>query len=112
MDKRRCQRLKIQLPVTIKGVDKDIGHSIASTTDLSGLGFCISAKEQFDVGQEVLAQISVNNEDLNLKTKVMWTERDNESHDQKFLTGLKILDTSALDESKFIKFFAKQLLDQ
>jgi len=40
----------------------------------------------------------------------MWAERDNESKDQEFLAGLKILDTPVHDESRFVKFFAKQLL--
>jgi len=60
MEKRRCQRLKIQLPATIKGIDPEVGCSIASTADLSGLGFRISTKERLDVGQEVAVQICVD----------------------------------------------------
>jgi Tfp pilus assembly protein PilZ len=110
MDKRRCQRLKIELPAMIKGIDEEIGSSIASTADLSGLGFRLSTKKQLDVGEEVLIQIRIDHQDLNLKTKVMWAERDNESHKEEFIAGLKIIDTSVHDESLFIKFFAKKLL--
>lgn len=111
MDKRRCQRLNIKLQATIKAIDQEAGLSIATTVDLSGLGFRIATKKELTVGQEISIQVSVDHQHINLRAKVMWIEKNNLSPEKDSVVGVKILDTPVHDESKFIKFFAKQLLE-
>jgi Tfp pilus assembly protein PilZ len=111
MEKRRCQRLKIKLPAMIKAIDQDAGLSIATTVDLSGLGFRIATKEDLSLGQEILVQICIEHQNINLKARVMWIEKNNIAPEKESLVGVKILDTSMHDESKFVQFFAKQLLE-
>jgi Tfp pilus assembly protein PilZ len=78
---------------------------------LSGLGFRISTNEALVSGKEVFIRAHIASEVLNLKAKVMWINEMNVPGGEKYLAGIKILDTPIHDESKFIKFFAKQLLE-
>lgn len=109
MEKRRCQRLKIKMPAMIKAIDQDRGLSIATTVDLSGLGFRLITQEEFHLGQEILVQICIEHQNVNLRAKVMWIEKGKD--DKGSTIGVKILETPVHDEAKFIKYFAEQLLE-
>ncbi len=117
-EKRRCQRLKIEIPVSIcansqgaSDPEPNAQFSVATALDLSGLGFRILTNESLVSGKEIFIRAHLANEILNLKAKVMWIHENNSPDGEKYLAGIKILDTPVHDESKFIKFFAKQLLE-
>jgi len=110
--------LKIEIPVSIcadsqgaSDPEPNAQFSVATALDLSGLGFRILTNESLVSGKEIFIRAHLANEILNLKAKVMWIHENNSPDGEKYLAGIKILDTPVHDESKFIKFFAKQLLE-
>ena len=111
MEKRRCQRLSIELPATIESIDGQGGLSVATTVDLSVLGFRIFTDAELRTGQEVAMKITVNEQMLSLRVKVAWVTQTEVPGEKKFLVGVKILETPSKDELIFVKYFAHELLE-
>lgn len=110
MEKRRCQRLSIELPATIEAIDGQGGLSLATTVDLSALGFRVFTDAELKTGQEIIMKISVDEKLLGLKSKVVWVTLTEVPGEKKYLVGIKILETPDRDELQFVKFFTKRLL--
>ncbi|MCX5681341.1 MAG: PilZ domain-containing protein [Candidatus Omnitrophica bacterium] len=111
MERRHCYRLKIELPAKIQAIGKDTGRSVAVTVDVSALGFRILTNESLIVDQEISMQICINNETLDLRVKVVWISEEEISGEKRYTVGVKILETPAQNELKFVRFFAKKLLE-
>lgn len=111
MEKRRCQRLSLELPATIQAIGPTAGLSKATTIDVSALGIRILIDEQLTVGQEVDLVLLIDGEKINLKVKVAWVEKAVAAAAGKYFAGVKILETPDRDELKFVKFFAKKLIE-
>jgi Tfp pilus assembly protein PilZ len=108
---RRCQRLSIELPATIEAIDGQGGFCVATTVDLSVLGFRIFTDAELKTSQEVAMKISIDGQMLNLRVKVAWATPTEVPGEKKYLVGVKILETPSQDELKFVKYFARELLE-
>ena len=110
-DKRRCHRLNIELPASLKlsGGKKDL--TIATVLDISGLGLRITTREKIVLGQEIPIQVSIGpNQSVTIKTKVAWVKEVDVMSSIEYAAGLKIIDTMDCDESQFLKFFSEKLI--
>ena len=103
--------MSIELPATIEAIDGQGGLCVATTVDLSVLGFRIFTDANLKAGQVVAMKISVNDQMLSLQVKVAWVTPTEVPGEKKYLVGVKILETPAKDELIFVKYFAHELLE-
>jgi len=112
-DKRRCHRLKIQLPACYRISDQNDDLAIGSTIDISAIGICLLSKEKLEVGQELPIQVTLPEDDkIVIHVKVIWVKEayDSSSPESEYKMGLKILEPLKGGESKLVRYYAKQLL--
>ncbi|MDP8264688.1 MAG: PilZ domain-containing protein [Candidatus Aceula lacicola] len=111
-DKRRCHRLRIELPVNFKISESTGKTALATALDVSGLGLRISTKEKLNVEDIFPLQIKTpDNKKIKVEVKVMWVEELNVHGSKEYLAGVQIMDDMFFDEAAFVKFFANQILD-
>ncbi len=111
-DKRRCHRLKIELPVSLNLPEERSDLILSTTLDISGLGFQIVTRQKYQIGQEISAQIGVSpDEKIKVLTKVVRVEERRGENKGEYLVGLKLADHMPHDEARFLKYFTKKLLD-
>ena len=111
-DHRRCYRLDIALPVTLKPTSSKKKVLTAVTRDISALGFCILCKDRPSVGESVALELALpNRQKLKIHAQVVWVAEEPYIHDDKeYRAGVKIIDAPKADEKKFVKFYASSLL--
>jgi len=110
-DKRRCHRLKVELPASFKASDEHKNLSIASTIDVSAIGICLISKEKLAVGQELPLHVTLpDDRRLTLNVKVIWVKEEIVSDINEYKMGIKINDGMKADEKKFVKFVAKEMI--
>ena len=113
-DKRRCVRLNIELPASFK-VHKSQEHiSHASSLDVSALGLRLLTREPLEKGQIFPIRIILPDQQrLTLTVEVVWAKREEASITEDYLAGVRIVTgKQPEDETKYVKFFAKEFLNQ
>lgn len=111
-DKRRCHRLRLELPVKFKTSEETGKTAMAIALDVSGLGLRISTTERMNVEDIFPLQIKTpDNKKIKVEVKVMWVEEVSVRGTKEYLAGVQIMNDMFFDESEFVKFFANQILD-
>lgn len=110
-DQRRCLRFSIELAAVYKKPGED-DFSNAVTLDISATGICFVSDEELEPGLELMMKIQLPpNETVVLKTQVIWVKSLFGSGAHEFRVGVKIMEPIQFDESKFVKFCARMMLD-
>lgn len=110
-EKRTTHRLDIELPATIEmqGVQK--AAALATTLNISGTGVCLQSKQRFNVGQDLVIKLKIPEEgQVSIHVKVVWVKEAMNFNTREYIAGIRITDAMKLDEAKFIKFYADQLI--
>ena len=111
-EKRRCHRLHIELPASFVVPGSENNIATATILDLSAIGICFSSKEKLKVGQELSMQTMIPSEQrVTVKVKVVWVKEVQVLVSNEYRVGVKIVEPMTADESKFVKFYAKKLLN-
>jgi hypothetical protein len=110
-EKRRCLRFRIELPASFQAYEGQKHISIGTTIDISAIGICLLTKEKMQEGLELPLRIGLpTGEKIVIYVKTMWVRESVTFGGREYRVGLKIVDPIKGDESKFIKFCAKQML--
>jgi hypothetical protein len=110
-EKRRCLRFSVELPAWYKNTsDKNFTNAI--TLDISATGICFVNDDELEPGQELLMKVKLPpKEEIVINTKVIWVKGLFGSGAKEYRVGVKITEPVRFDESKFVKFCAKIMLD-
>lgn len=110
-EKRRCFRFSIALPAWYRKTKKG-SFTNAVTLDVSATGICFVSEEELDPGQGLVIKIILPpNQKILLNTRVIWVKSLFGSGCHEYRVGVKIIEPVHFDESKFVKFCAKLMLD-
>lgn len=111
LEKRRCHRFKIELPAWFKSSAADEEFSIGTTVDVSATGMCLVSKAKLKLNQDLLLQVKLPSEEiLFIKGKIVWVKDDFRGIIPEYRVGFRI-ETSNLDELKFVRFCAMKMLE-
>ena len=113
-DKRRCHRLKVELPVCFPSPLNNEEMVLAATMDISATGICLVTKEPLDVGQELAIQVELpTGEKPVIHVHVIRVEEMIEmvalGGFKEYKIGFKITGPVEEDESVFVKYYAEKL---
>ncbi|MFH1360233.1 MAG: PilZ domain-containing protein [Candidatus Omnitrophota bacterium] len=111
-DRRRCHRLNIELPASYQAQGNQGSLTVASTLDLSATGICLRSRDKLHQGQKLPVQVTLPaGEKILIHVEVIWVQEIYEASPTEFKIGLKIDEPLKADESKFVRFYASQLLE-
>ena len=112
-EKRRVLRFKLEVPAWFKNTkykNKDL--SIASTMNVSATGIALITREALEVGQQVLMQVKLPpDERVIVRAEVVWVRDITRTFIPEYQVGLRLVEPMQYEESKFVKFCAKKMLE-
>lgn len=112
LEQRRCFRFKMELPAWFRNSRSQKDLSLATTLDVSATGMCLATREALEVGQEILMQVKLPPEDrVIIRTRVVWVREIAGTMVREYQVGLRLVEPMQYEEGKFVKFFAKKMLD-
>lgn len=112
IDKRRCHRFQLELPVCFHPASHPADLAEATTLNISAMGICMATREPLISGEEILIYLQLPScEDVQVLTRVIWTRENSHDPVHAFRVGLKIIEPFRFDEAKFVKFFATQMVN-
>ena len=111
-EQRRCLRFNIELPVCFKNIRHQKDLSIATTINVSAKGLCILTREALEVGQQLLMQVKLPQEDRAIvNTQVMWVKEKLGVMPREYEIGVRLVEPMQHDEPKLVKFCAQKMLE-
>lgn len=110
-DKRRVQRLSMELPVSFREIGLPHEVSLGTTFDISATGLGIKTREMLAPGQELILTITLSDgRKLTMDVKVVWLRVVDFYTYADYAVGLRISEAMQRDEAAFVKFFVRELM--
>jgi len=113
-DKRRSHRLKIELPASFE-IKSFAGNqiSIATTLDISATGICLVSKEKLNIHDKMTVNVNLGKEGrVKVDAEVVWVKSAaSYGGSSEYHIGLKIREPLTDDATKFVRFYATELLN-
>ena len=111
-DRRRCNRVTIELPVTFKASPYQQHISIGITQNISATGLCFTSTDKLDRGQDVSVEIRIPpGVRVKLDTTVIWV-RDALTISGDYVIGVRMKEPVNDQARRFIQFCAKKMNEQ
>ncbi|MFA5259960.1 MAG: PilZ domain-containing protein [Candidatus Omnitrophota bacterium] len=113
-DKRRCHRLKVELPVSFPSPQNKEEMVLAATMDISATGICLVTKEPLEIGQELAIQVELPTGQrpvihVNVIRVEEMIEMVSMGGYKEYKIGFKITGPVEEDESIFVRYYAEKL---
>ncbi len=113
-DKRRCHRLKVELPVSFPSPLNQEEIVLAATMDISATGICLVTKEPLEIGQELAVQVELPTGKRPVIHVIVIRVEEMIGMEvmggfKEYKIGFKITGPVAEDESVFVRYYAEKL---
>ena len=111
-EKRRYHRMEVGIPVSFE-LDEAKSLIMSTTLDISATGLSLILKEPLEVGRLLALTVCVDNDRmLKISARVVRIKEIKKTGEKEYLAGLKIIDKMDQDEIEFVRFVAKQMIEQ
>jgi hypothetical protein len=109
-DKRRSHRLDIKLPATVSFLEKRGQVEFATTINVSATGIRILMKEKIEKQQKLIVTLRLPAEgNIVVHAEVVWVKEVSLYGHTEYQAGIKLDDSMPADESKFVRYYAREL---
>ncbi len=108
IEQRAYRRFRVELPARYRIHGLQTLPFEVTVVDVGAEGMCLLLKNKIEAGQTIELQVDLHAKDcVCFKTEVMWVKSLDKAG---YKAGVKIIDASLHDETRFIKFYCRELL--
>lgn len=116
IERRRYPRFELKVSAKFKVADKKHASEAGYTKNISAEGLCFESGKKLDVGTSVDIEIDIedNKGPVKVTGVIRWSREvtDPKTKQNKCINGIKLLNISSSDESRFLKYYCDKMVEK